>query len=124
MQDTRKPRHVPGLFGAGIAGDAARRGGRVTRDDYRTGEKAAGISSLFSCRIGRTPVWGGHWPPGLRDSSRTRARSLRSLYTQVWTNVFSPPSSLVQQAARGENFSRALMALPYPSSTLGMSPGA
>jgi hypothetical protein len=28
-----------------------RRYGRVTQDDYRTGEKAAGISSLFSCRI-------------------------------------------------------------------------
>ena len=50
---------------------------------YRTGENAVGISSLFSCRIGRTPVCGGHWPPGLRDASRTRARSLRSLYTQV-----------------------------------------
>jgi len=35
----------------------------VMRDDYRTGEKAAGISSLFSCRVGRTPVWGGHAPP-------------------------------------------------------------
>ena len=32
----------------------ADRGGIVTRDDYRTGEKAAGISSLLSCRIGRT----------------------------------------------------------------------
>jgi hypothetical protein len=42
--------------------------------DYRTGEKAAGISSLFSCRIGRTPVWGRYEPPGLRDASRTRAR--------------------------------------------------
>ena len=102
----------------------ADRGESITRDDYRTGEKAAGISSLFACRIGRTPVWGGHWPPGLRDSSRTRARSLRSLYTQVWTNLFSPPSSLVQQAARGENYSRASMALPHPSSTLGISPGA
>src|SRR5215470_17096726 len=37
-------------------------GGIVTRDDYRTGEKAAGISSLLSCRTGRTPVWGGHAP--------------------------------------------------------------
>jgi hypothetical protein len=36
------------------------RGGSVTRDDYRTEEKAAGISSLFCCRIGRTPAWGGH----------------------------------------------------------------
>src|SRR5882724_3732920 len=98
--------------------------GIVTWDDYRTGEKAAGISSLFSCRIGRTPVWGGHAPPAVRDSSRTRVRSLRSLYTQVWTNLFSPPSSLVQQAARGENFSRASMALLHPSSTFGMSPVA
>src|SRR2546430_2152426 len=79
--------------------------------DYRTGEKAAGISSLLSCRIGRTPVWGGHAPPALRDSSRTRVRSARSWYTQVWTNLFRPPSSLVQQAARSENFSRASMAL-------------
>jgi hypothetical protein len=45
---------------------------------------------------------------GLRDASRSRARSCRSLYTQVWTNVFSPPSSLVRQAARGENCSRAV----------------
>jgi hypothetical protein len=50
-----------------------------TRRDYRTGEKAAGTSSLFSCRIGRTPAWGGHAPPLVRASSRTRARSLRSL---------------------------------------------
>src|SRR2546428_166943 len=100
------------------------RGGIVTKDDYRTGEKAAGISSLFSCRIGRTPVCGGHEPPAVRDASRTCARSLRSLYTQVWTNLFSPPSSLVQQAAKGENFSRASMALLHPSSTFGMSPGA
>jgi hypothetical protein len=42
--------------------------------DYRTGEKAVGTSSLFSCRIGRTPLCGGHTPPGLRDSSRMRAR--------------------------------------------------
>jgi hypothetical protein len=47
---------MPGLCGAGIAGDAARRGGRVTQDDYRTGEKSAGISSVLACRIGRTPV--------------------------------------------------------------------
>src|SRR4249919_2219425 len=85
------------------------RDGIVTRDDYRTGEKVAGISSLFSCRIGRTPVWGGHGPPAWREASRTRARSLRSLYTQVWTNLFSPPSSLVQQAASGENFSRRVI---------------
>jgi hypothetical protein len=39
------------------------RGAIVTSGDYRTGEKAAGTSSLFSCRIGRTPVWGGHGPP-------------------------------------------------------------
>src|SRR6266700_5517680 len=100
------------------------RGGIVTKDDYRTGEKAAGISSLFSCRTGRTPVWGGHAPPAWREASRTRVRSLRPLYTQVWTNLFSPPISLVQQAARAENFSRAAMALLHPSSTLGMSPGA
>jgi len=85
-----------------------RRGGSVTRNGYRTGEKAAGISRVLACRTGRTPVWGDHAPPGLRDASRTRARSFMSLYTQVWTNVFSPPISLVQQAARGENFSRAV----------------
>src|SRR2546425_13022117 len=95
-----------------------------TPSDYRTGEKAAGISSLFSCRIGRTPVWGGHAPPAVREASRTRVRSVRSLYTQVWTNLFSPPSSLVQQAARGENCSRASMALLHPSSTFGRSPEA
>src|SRR2546427_9549768 len=50
-----------------------------TSGDYRTGEKAAGTSSLLSCRIGRTPAWGGHASPLVRASSRTRARSLRSL---------------------------------------------
>ena len=99
-------------------------GAIVTSGDYRTGEKAAGISSLFSCRSGRTPVWAGHAPPDWREASRTRVRSFRSLYTQVWTNLLSPPTSLVQQAARGENFSRASMDLLHPSSTLGMSPGA
>ena len=99
-------------------------GAVVTSGGLPHGEKAAGISSLFSCRIGRTPVWGGHAPPAWRDASRTRVRSLRSLYTQVWTNLFSPPISLVQQATRGENSSRASMALLHPSSTLGMSPGA
>jgi hypothetical protein len=54
-------------------------GAIVSRDDYRTGEKAAGTSSLFSCRIGRTPVWGGHAPPLVRAASRTRARSWRSV---------------------------------------------
>src|SRR3984893_1578174 len=92
--------------------------------DYRTGEKAVGTSSLFSCRIGRTPLCGGHAPPGLRDSSPMRARSPRSLYTQVWTNLLSPPSSLVQQAARGESSSRAGTALAHASSTFGISPGA
>jgi hypothetical protein len=51
-------------MGASVGGTSDRqarsaqehRGGRVTRDDYRTGEKAAGINSLFSCRIGRPPV--------------------------------------------------------------------
>ena len=51
----------------------------VISADYRTGEKAAGTSSLFSCRIGRTPAWGGHAPPPVRAASRTRARSFRSL---------------------------------------------
>ena len=46
---------------------------------YRTGEKDAGISNLFSWRTGRTPACGGQPVPGRRDSSRTRARSLRSL---------------------------------------------
>src|SRR5262249_44822502 len=96
----------------------------VRSRDYRTGERPAGASSLLACRIGRPPVWGGHAPPDWRDASRTRVRSLRSLYTQMWTNLFSPPSSLVQQAARGENFSRASMAVLHPSSTLGMSPEA
>src|SRR5262245_15880531 len=91
---------------------------------YRTGEKAAGTSSLLACRSGRTPVCGGHAPPDWREASRTRVRSVRSLYTQMWTNLFSPPSSLVQQAARGENFYRASMAVLHPSSTLGMSPQA
>src|SRR5215510_282017 len=58
---------------------ARRRGETVVIGGYRTGEKAVGISSLFSCRIGRTPACGGHAPPGRRDSSRTLARSLRSL---------------------------------------------
>ena len=62
--------------------DASRHDCRAAAD-YRTSEKAAGIISLFSCRTGRTPVCAGHAPPGRRDSSRTRARSLRSLYTQM-----------------------------------------
>jgi hypothetical protein len=71
VKEQAKPQHVWGFVV--LAGSQMRRGGRVTRNGYRTGEKDAGISSLFACRIGRTPVWGGHWPPGLRDSSRTRA---------------------------------------------------
>jgi len=47
--------------------------------DYLTGEKDAGISSLFSWRTGRTPLCAGQPVPGRRDSSRTRARSARSL---------------------------------------------
>jgi hypothetical protein len=43
-----------------LAWRGMRRGGIITRNDYRTGEKAPGISSLFCCRIGRTPAWGGH----------------------------------------------------------------
>jgi len=73
LRKEQAPAEMLGLCSAGIAWDAARRGGIVNRPDYRTGEKAAGISSVSSCRIGRTPVWGGHWPPGLRDASRTRA---------------------------------------------------
>src|SRR5438105_6194910 len=122
------PRWSAPVFLGGTADPRARPAqedsGIVPRDDYRTGEKAAGSSSLLSCRIGRTPVWGGHAPPAWREASRTRVRSARSLYTQVWTNLFSPPSSLVQQAARGENFSRASMALLHPSSTFGRSPEA
>ena len=98
--------------------------GLVQAGDYRTGEKDAGTSSLLACRIGRTPAWGGHAPPAWREASRTRVRSLRSLYTQICTNLFSPPSSLVQQAAKGENFSRASMALLHASSTFGISPEA
>ena len=92
---------MPGLFGAGIAGDAEQHRGIITRQAYRTGEKAAGISSLFSCQMGRTPVWGGHGPPGLRDASRTRARSLRSLYT-VYPGVDErvQPAELTRPAGR------------------------
>src|SRR5260370_17663788 len=68
---------------------------------YRTGEKDAGISSLFSCRIGLTPACGGHGRPGAREASRMRARSFTSLYTQMWVNLLSPPSSLVPLAATG-----------------------
>jgi hypothetical protein len=63
--------------------ERAQRFGLFSFGDYRTGENAAGISSLFSCRIGRTPLWAGQPLPGRRDSSRTRLRSARSLYTQV-----------------------------------------
>jgi hypothetical protein len=70
--------------------------------DYRTGEKAAGISSLFSCRIGRTPACGGHAPPGRRDSSRTRARSLRSLYRSFGDGDEWRSAQCVCAAARGE----------------------
>src|SRR5919108_1607142 len=98
-------------------------GWKLTSGDYRTGEKGGAPRILFSWRIGRTPVCGGH-APAVRVSARMRARSLRSLYTQTCQNLFSAPSSFVQQAARGENFSRASMALPHASSTFGMSPEA
>jgi hypothetical protein len=45
------------------------------RAGYRTGEKTAGMSTLFSCRIGRTPgVAAAH--RGWRDAPRMQARSL------------------------------------------------
>jgi hypothetical protein len=50
------------------------RGALVTWGDNRTGEKAAGTSNLFSCRIGRTPAWGGHAPPLVR-ASRARGHA-------------------------------------------------
>src|SRR5262249_3488115 len=59
-------------------GRRPRPGGGGRKGGYRSGENAAGSSSLFSCLIGRTPDCGGHWPP-LRDSSRIRVRSLESL---------------------------------------------
>ncbi len=68
--------HRPG--GASGSGASARPGEDRQVGGYRRGENAAGISSLFSCRIGRTPDCGGHWPP-FRDSSRMRFRSLESL---------------------------------------------
>jgi len=68
------------LAGTRSAGEGAERtGGGDPPPNYRTGEKAAGISSLFSWRTGRTPACGGQAPPGRRDSSRTRARSFKSL---------------------------------------------
>src|SRR2546428_13774763 len=71
----------------GAAGSQARPArARSTVEDYRRGEKDAGISSLFSCRIGRTPDCGGHWPP-LRDSSRIRVRTLESFETQTGTEL-------------------------------------
>ncbi len=54
-----------------------------TVSPYFTGEKEAGMRTLFSCLTGRTPDSAGQPVPGLRDSVRTRARSLRSLYTQM-----------------------------------------
>lgn len=57
--------------------------GRLVGVPYFTGEKDAGMRILFSCLTGRTPDWAGHPVPGFRDSVRTRARSLRSLYTQM-----------------------------------------
>ena len=71
--------HLGGMSDLQARPTQKERGAIVTLGDYRTGEKAAGISSLFSCRMGRTPAWGGHAPPLVRASSRTRARSLRSL---------------------------------------------
>ena len=68
--------------------------------DYRTGEKAVGISSLFSCRTGRTPVCGGHAPPGFLDSSRTLARSLRSLYVYPGVDKLVEPAKFARPAGR------------------------
>src|SRR5919108_131255 len=90
----RKSRSVPPPTGERLGGTSdpqarpaqEESGALVTAGDYRTGEKAVGTSSLFSCRIGRTPAWGGHAPPRVRASSRTRARSLRSLYTRSCTS--------------------------------------
>jgi hypothetical protein len=36
------------------------RGRPVMQNDYRTGEKSAGIGGVFCCRIDRTPACGGH----------------------------------------------------------------
>src|SRR4030095_5603423 len=55
------------------------RDGIVTRGAYRTGEKAAGISSLLSCRIGRTPVCGGHGPPAWRGGAPAPGAALGGL---------------------------------------------
>jgi hypothetical protein len=103
-------RNAPGQVAWGIVALAwrgLRRRGRVTWGDYRTGEKAAGISSVFSCRIGRTPVWGGHWPPGLRDSSRMWARVLRRVQGQCrsrreWAQIVaaSTPACYARGGAR------------------------
>jgi hypothetical protein len=61
LAKAKKPQaSCPGLLGTRLAWGAEQRSGMVNRQDYRTGEKAAGISSLFACRIGRTPAWGGH----------------------------------------------------------------
>ena len=83
LKDTSSPR--------GCLGETSDPRARITQADregllvparaYRTGEKAAGTSSLLACRIGRTPVCGGHAPPDWREASRTRVCSLRSLYS-------------------------------------------
>src|SRR4029434_5897006 len=82
LRAERSHAFLPGVEDAARAGPPDSQGrarpDETTREDYRRGEKAAGINSLFSCRTARTPDCGGHWP-SFRDSSRMRLRSFESL---------------------------------------------
>ena len=88
------------------------------------GEKAAGISSLFSCLTRNSRVDGvGGQLGSLVASARIRVLSFKSLYGQMCTHLFSEPSSLYMPAAKGEYFSRAEIDPFQLSMTLDMAPG-
>ena len=88
------------------------------------GEKEAGTSTLFSCLIKNSRVDGvGGEGGSFGASARIRLRSFRSFYSQTWTHLLSPPSSLYMPAVKGEYFSRWGMASVQVAITLEMAPG-
>jgi hypothetical protein len=89
--------------GRGLEGEVRREADNTTQGagTIRGGQLRLRTSAAQHLRelLILTPVWGGHWPPGLREASRTRARSLRSL---VHPGVDEPvqPAELAGPAGR------------------------
>ena len=67
-------------------------------------------------------MFGGQ-PSAFDASARTLARWSRLSYGQTWITWFSGPTSVCQNAASLENFSRMASAPPKRSSNVGMLPG-